>query len=402
MAVYSHSRLACYENCPLQYKLRYLDRIKAERDTIEAFLGSRFHEVMEKLYGDSAVRATPLAELLAYFEARWAAEIHAGVEIHEPDRTSDDYRRLGRRFIEDYYARYRPFDQSRVLGLEKRVLTDLDGTGRYRVQGYIDRLAKTSDGAYEIHDYKTSASLPRQSDLDEDRQLALYQIAVQEMWRDVRSVRLVWHYVAFDEEMSSVRNPEQLEGLKRDIIGLIVRIESAAAFEPRESALCDWCPYGEHCPVKKHPARVGALEPEMFAADDGVRIVDAFAEATARRRARQAEADAVEAEIDRIKAAAVAFARREGLEVIRGTCHRLRVKSGERVKPPAKGSPERRALEEALQAAGVWANLSTLDAFALERAVKAGLAPGLKERVEAWLVREKETQVSLSKLKDGD
>ena len=66
MAVYSHSRLECYENCPLQYKLRYLDRIKAERDSIEAFLGSRFHEVMEKLYADLKVRVHPLTD-----QGRW-------------------------------------------------------------------------------------------------------------------------------------------------------------------------------------------------------------------------------------------------------------------------------------------------------------------------------------------
>lgn len=52
MAIYSHSKLETFENCPLRYKFAYIDRIKREEEGIEAFLGSRFHEVMEKLYKD--------------------------------------------------------------------------------------------------------------------------------------------------------------------------------------------------------------------------------------------------------------------------------------------------------------------------------------------------------------
>jgi hypothetical protein len=40
MSIYSHSRLATYESCPQQYKLRYIDMIKVEGyQTIEQFLG---------------------------------------------------------------------------------------------------------------------------------------------------------------------------------------------------------------------------------------------------------------------------------------------------------------------------------------------------------------------------
>jgi len=51
MATYSHSRVSCFENCPYQYKLRYIDRIKPESPTtIEAFMGSMVHEALEYLY----------------------------------------------------------------------------------------------------------------------------------------------------------------------------------------------------------------------------------------------------------------------------------------------------------------------------------------------------------------
>ena len=54
MPVYSHSKLATYENCPQKYKLQYIDRIELPEGSegIEAFLGSRVHDVLEELHKD--------------------------------------------------------------------------------------------------------------------------------------------------------------------------------------------------------------------------------------------------------------------------------------------------------------------------------------------------------------
>ncbi|WRQ72956.1 MAG: PD-(D/E)XK nuclease family protein [Methanosarcinales archaeon Met12] len=54
MTVYSHSRLSTYENCPLQYKHNHIDKIRLEPEItgIEAFMGIRVHEALEKLYRD--------------------------------------------------------------------------------------------------------------------------------------------------------------------------------------------------------------------------------------------------------------------------------------------------------------------------------------------------------------
>ncbi|MFH1652999.1 MAG: PD-(D/E)XK nuclease family protein [Pseudomonadota bacterium] len=97
--------------------------------------------------------------------------------------------------IEDYYGRHHPFEEGRLLGIEKRIVIDLDGTGKYKVQGFIDRLMEREDGHYEIHDYKTAGSLPEQRYLDKDRQLALYEMGVRVAWPDAKEVDLVWHYI---------------------------------------------------------------------------------------------------------------------------------------------------------------------------------------------------------------
>ena len=47
--MYSHSRLETFEQCPQKYKFRYIDNIRTETEGIEAFVGKRVHEALEKL-----------------------------------------------------------------------------------------------------------------------------------------------------------------------------------------------------------------------------------------------------------------------------------------------------------------------------------------------------------------
>lgn len=252
MPEYSISQLDKFEQCALQYKFIYVDGIKRYEEGVEAFLGQRFHEAMEWLYRERALRVVPLEELLEYYEKAWAGKWHDGVKINKKGRTGDEYRLMGRRFIEGYYKRHHPFDEGQVLGLEQYIRFPLDDTRKYNLKGIIDRLMLAPDGAFEIHDYKTGSKLPKQAKLDEDRQLALYQIGVQTLWTEAKEVRLVWHMVAFDSEMKSRRTAEALDGLRTELAGLIDKIEATTEYEPHESALCGWCPYWDLCPVKKN------------------------------------------------------------------------------------------------------------------------------------------------------
>jgi RecB family exonuclease len=396
MAEYSISQLDKFEECPLQYKFIYVDRIKRYEEGVEAFLGQRFHDAVEWLYGERAFRVVPLEELLAYYEKLWAKNWHAEVKIRKEGRLPDDYRLMGRRFIEDYYKRHYPFDEGKVLGLEKYIRFPLDDKGRYNCKGIIDRLMLAPDGAFEVHDYKTGSHLPEQAELDGDKQLALYQFGVQKLWPEAKKVRLVWHLVAFDVEMRSARTPEALEKLQADLSGLIDRIEAEREFSPHESALCGWCAYQDLCPVKKHLIKVEALPKDKWKDEPGVKIADAYAGRWRKKRELEAEMKTVEAELDEIKAAAIIFAEREGASVIAGTDARLRVTGKVKLISPAKGSDERESLERELRAAGVWHEVSTLDPAALEKAVAEGRWDvAVLERIKAYLSTEKRFTVTL-------
>jgi putative RecB family exonuclease len=67
MLLYYHSRLGTYEICQQQYKLWYVDKITPHEceEGIEAFLGSRVHETLDKLYKELILtKLNSFAELI--------------------------------------------------------------------------------------------------------------------------------------------------------------------------------------------------------------------------------------------------------------------------------------------------------------------------------------------------
>lgn len=174
MTLYSHSRLSCFEQCPLKFKFAYIDKLETEiEETVEAFLGSRVHETLEKHYKDLKFQKLNfLKELLEFFNSEWKKNWNDAIVIVRDEYDEENYRKMGEKFITDYYERYKPFNHTRTIALETERTIDLND--KYHIHIRIDRLAMSSDTTYEIHDYKTSNNLPTQEKLDNDRHLRLW------------------------------------------------------------------------------------------------------------------------------------------------------------------------------------------------------------------------------------
>ena len=250
-SVFSHSRLSTFEKCPKQFHFRYVQRLPAESESVEAFLGKRVHEVLEKLYLVVAEGHVPsLDQVVRRFQVNWDEAYDAErIRIVRNELDSSFYREIGVRSLRNFYRRYYPFDGEETLGIEERVTFTLDAAGSYRMQGVIDRLVRTRDGTIEIHDYKTGQRVPPQRALDADRQLGLYQLGLAARLEGAPEIRLVWHYLAVDQLRVSRRSAQQLEALREHTIGLIDSIQGEQRFEPRPGPLCSWCEYRERCPA---------------------------------------------------------------------------------------------------------------------------------------------------------
>jgi putative RecB family exonuclease len=402
MPTYSHSQLSTYETCPHQYKLAYIDKIKVETEGIEAFMGSRVHEALEKLYRDLKVtKLNTLEEILDYYRQNWEKNWNEEmIQIIRKDYTAEDYRRLGEKCITEYYKRYYPFDQGKTLGLEENIYFPLDEEKGYWVRGFIDRVTLSDHSVLEIHDYKTSSRLPPQKDVDSDRQLAFYHMGVEGKWKDVQEIRLVWHYLAFDTEISSSRTPEKLQQLRRETMELIQEIESDRQFLPKEGPLCNWCDYQGFCPKRKHLVMVEALPLNEYLNEEGVTLVNRYVAMKERKRLLNEEIDA---ELAKVEEALYAYAQKEELEAVYGSDHVAKIKIETKEKYPLKGDQRRRALDELIKKAGKWMEVSDLNPWMLSRVIERGKWDSLlMKKVKEFSNLEENRSITITKLKERE
>ena len=263
MPVFSNSRLSTFEQCKLKYKFRYIDKIIPDIEkTIESHLGNVVHETLEWLYNCVKRGFVPsVDEAIINYSENWKKNYEEDIPIMRKDMNVKDYFNKGVQFVIDYYMKHKPFDDN-TIAVEKEIIFNLDENGEYKIRGFIDRLVYNLEtGEYEVHDYKTSRRLPNQETLDNDRQLALYSIAIKELFGNEKKVILVWHYLSFNKKLHSKRTNEQLKSLKKETLELIKEIESTTSFPPEKSSLCNWCEYKHICPAwgNKPPEKQSTL-----------------------------------------------------------------------------------------------------------------------------------------------
>jgi putative RecB family exonuclease len=404
--MYSHSRIETFEQCPRKYKFRYIDNIRTEAEGIEAFLGKRVHESLEKLYRDlKLTKLNTLEEILSFYESAWEKNWHADVQVVRADVTPGHYFSLGRQCLTDYYRRYHPFNQGKTIGLEERIELKLkEGERIYTLQGYIDRITWVAEtGSYEIHDYKTGSTLPTQEDADQDRQLALYQMGLAQRWPDARKVRLIWHYLAADKEIVSSRSEADLASLEQEVIADIHHIEEEGRlgrWGVRVSRLCDWCEYKPMCPAWKHPVAMEALPANEYLKDTGVQLVEKYAGLENRKADLQAEIKKLDQEKAKVEEAALAFAEKEGVLAIDGPEHRLVIRSEDDLKAPTKAEDPFawELLRNTLKNAGRLEEVSTVNSGMLKFALRKKLwPPELVKSILGLVTKQVKKTISLVK-----
>ena len=328
MATYSHSRVSTFEQCPYKYKLQYIDKAEPDiSETIELFMGKRVHETLEKLYKDKKYKKlVSKATLLKFYNDEWEKEYSEDILVVKEDLSAENYRKMGKKFIEDYYDKYKPFDQLTILDLETQDRMTLKDGNSWHVR--IDKFACDDKGNYYVCDYKTNNRMKDQEEADADRQLAMYSIWVKDKFQDCKSVKLVWHMLAFNKEAISERTPEQLKKLEDEVIDLIKKIEIATKehnFPTNVTALCDYCGFKSQCPSFKHQVELEAKENvKEFKEDDGVKLVDEFSEVKLKKK----EAEDRE---EKLKAELIAFAKQKGIDIIYGSNNKASVKEFEKV-----------------------------------------------------------------------
>ena len=394
MATYSHSRVSTFENCPYQYKLRYVEHEDPDiPETIELFMGKRVHETLEKLYKDKKFKKlVSKATLLKFYKDNWEKEYSPDILVVKDGLTAENYKKMGIKFIEDYYNKYKPFDQLTILGLETQDRMTLPDGNQWHVR--IDKFACDNQGNYYVCDYKTNSSMKEQEEADSDRQLAMYSIWVKDKFKDAKSVKLLWHMLAFNKEVISERTEEQEKQLQETVMELIKKIELAEKtdnFPTKVTSLCAYCGFKSKCPSFKHQLETeekAEISTEKFKDDDGVKLVDEFAEIRKKKKE-------IEEREEELKNNLVEFAKQKEIDIVYGSNNKCSVKEYEKIVLPE----DKEQLIELMKSKGIWEDLAMINFMKLQSKFTTGDFDEHKE-IKDLIKEEKDFRLSLSKRKD--
>jgi len=250
MGRYSHSKISTFDQCRYKYKLAYIDMIRIDGQSIESFMGSLVHSTLERLYKDlEHNNLNSKEDLVRHFLLAWSKEWNDKITIVKKNFDVEYYKNLGLMFIMEYYDKYHPFNQLKTIDVETDEMLELDKNNKYYVK--IDRLAVDENGNYHVIDYKTSSRIKNQTELDNDTQLAMYSYWVKNKFPDAKSIKLVWNFLAHNEERIVNKSDEELEKIKIDVENKIKEIEHCNEFPTNVSKLCDYCEYRPMCPEWK-------------------------------------------------------------------------------------------------------------------------------------------------------
>lgn len=406
MKQFSHSKLQVYERCPLQYKFQYLTNLKAKHEnTVEAFMGSRVHETLELLYRDLLkTKLNSLADLLKFYDEIWRVEWNDEIVIGNKEFTKKHYFDLGVKCIKNYYEKYQPFNQDQTLGIEKKINLKW---GESEMTGYVDRLSREKKGVYAVHDYKTG-SMMDQDHADKDRQLALYSIAVKQTFKEAKKVKLIWHYVAYGEDVISQRTDQELKELKENILELITEINRAEKEDnfPAQETKCDWCGFWDYCPKKKHLSKVEKLPKNQYLKDSGVKLANKYIELSDRKsvinKRAKTEVISIQNEMEKVEEAILAYAGKHEIETLQGSEMQVIINREKGYFFPTKSSdPEKYSIIEVLlKGTKYWELASSINGAKLELLLAEDkLDKKLQQKIIELMPLEESISISVKKKK---
>jgi CRISPR/Cas system-associated exonuclease Cas4 (RecB family) len=382
---YSHSAISTYENCPLKYKFSYIDRVSPPRKNIEAFLGIRVHESLEKLYRDMLYeKMCTLEELITFYNEKWNKEMHGNIHTTK-NYDSENYCKMGERYLTDYYNTYQPFSDGQTIALEKRIFFPLDDT--HWIVGVIDRITE-KDGVFEVHDYKTSLYFPTKKDVHSDCQLALYALALDYLY-DIKNIELVWHYLAFNKEIR-IKKPsyEDAREIILKKIELIEENKQNENFQPKESSLCPYCSYQPLCPLFKHEYELEEMPVIEMSKEDGFVLVNKYGHVCE-------NIDNLEKEKDIIKQGLIRYAKEHDIQYVYGSDKIVNVKTYQNIM-----FTDKNLVEKTLKENGIYEQYSRLNAIKLAKDLEnANLSSQIIDELKKLTINKNNIRIYLRDLK---
>ena len=235
----SYSQIEAFDNCPLQYHFRYVQKIPTLPSGALSF-GDSIHKTMQSFYQEVKNGGKPeIKDLLKMFSANWSSAGYSSKK-HELEMKKKGEEILTVYYKKNYDPKNIPLDLEQIFTI--KVSPDL------KIGGKIDRVDLLPNGKLEIIDYKTGR-VPSMEKLEKNLQMTVYALAASDPGiynKDLKDVVMSFYFFETQEKISTKRTKEQLEEAKKELIGKKEEIEKSN-FDPKPSNLCDFCEYRLLC-----------------------------------------------------------------------------------------------------------------------------------------------------------
>jgi len=375
MRALSYSSISTYNQCPLLYKLKYIDG-KKEKEKFYLSWGKSLHGALEFLYGVKVPPPPTLAEVLNYYEENWLA---AGYDSAEQE---EKYRSYGRELLEEYYqaniSRFRL-----PLAVERRFTLDF---GDVKFTGFFDRVDKLDDGSLAILDYKSNREIFDKDYLANALQLTFYQLAAETLWELPVSKMTLYHLRSNTPFSTKPRPAVELERARAMIIEVAAHIK-AGMFAAKENRYCP-CDFPRDCPLYRHAYTDDKVQLSLESEFKGVdikKVVEDYARLKAETKENKVKIKLLAEVIQR-------YGEAERLNRVYGTEHAVTLSKNRRVDYDGE------AVRQILEPLGLWPQVQTLDRKALQQLIKdADIEPDVKEKLQALAVETVRTYLFVRK-----
>lgn len=177
--LWSYSRVSCFQNCKLEYRLNYIDKLPRGQAGFYGWFGSLSHDIKQNWLEGKITFDDMIMEFIDKTEWYKAGEHDIGKPPGTRGATSEENRDKLFSALEHYFINTIPMEFKQIK-IEPFVLAKI---GDEYFQGYIDELIVTKDNKIIILDDKTSSAsgFSGKKLKEKAAQLFLYTIALMQM-----------------------------------------------------------------------------------------------------------------------------------------------------------------------------------------------------------------------------
>lgn len=254
-AALSPSRANDFQQCPLLYRFRVLDKLP-EPPSAAANRGTLVHSVLENLF-DLPGSERDLSAAVSMIPSAWQKMVD-----EKPQRTEltaemglTAWFTEAEKLISQWFHMENP-QQLQPVAREEYVKAVVEGV---ELRGFVDRIDQAPDGRVRLVDYKTGkAPAPRWAQ-KAHFQMQFYGLVVYRS-RQLLVDELMLVYLGNSRFLRYSPTREDLERTEKQVLSIwdeIVRTHEKDDWRPRKSRLCDWCNHQALCPA------FGGTPPEL-------------------------------------------------------------------------------------------------------------------------------------------